>query len=693
MDNLGSQETAGADDPITAALPPKSDPVTYLTILEYQLNASNITTLTKHLSNDDGTLANEIGWDLVKLVLPLLGEAPEAAQKCLEVVARRGNPREVVVRVAEALERIGPDDVADVGDNEMDDDQDELPTFAGEAPRLHVGAMKLDGMPPATPQQPQKAASGIEVESHTPKKVISVLQYQTLLSMSGNLHPRIQTQYPSRFLATSLPAALGAYRRLEVTTSTTSLFVSLLVKLSGKQRPLLPPRTSTAPAPSDDKPVVGETTSPTMKINTAPLPDPEASSRSHEAKTSSPEENAIVSRLLQAVLLELLEEYINSLDGQEQDSLSLTSRLRELHDPRKVVLRSQTEHEKWSTEDSLKEREALLEQFRKLSRDLKLSPDAALNESFNPIDSLTHDTLAPEINTPCSPSEFPTTPAQIPFPRIGVLYLSAIHSFTTLNLSTDQSQHRPDLQKLAHIVKALTTASPTTEAVLLSQLPVPTLDALFSLLYLALHHPDTNQTKLSPASFTQLFLPLAYTCSDHPSPTIRDSAHHIATLLLQRACPSGSLKYQMILSLLSNPNRDMLRAVCVDWVKDDLVALARGRETATDTSDVAVELELEVLLQVLLPPVLAVNEGDGFVLQVPFLTSVCNLWYVVMRNANLSVWFGRDMDGVRALRDVVGDAIKRYKGEAVGGQQSDESLVWSLEDAIMRLREALAAGQ
>ena len=96
-------------DALVTALPPATDYITYLTLLEYQLTPENLPTLNTLLLADDGTLAEEIGWDLLKLVLPMLSEVPDEATRCLEIIAHRGNPREVVVKIAEELESLGRD--------------------------------------------------------------------------------------------------------------------------------------------------------------------------------------------------------------------------------------------------------------------------------------------------------------------------------------------------------------------------------------------------------------------------------------------------------------------------------------------------------------------------------------------------------------------------------------------------------
>jgi hypothetical protein len=170
---MAAQAPPSEEDPLTAALPPVTDYITYLTILEYRLNAGNLGTLNGILDRDDGTLAKEIGWDLLRLVLPMLPDAPRDAAQCLDTIARRGNPREVVVRVAEELEKLGRlDDDAD--DNDDESDGDGLPTFDGEAERRYARA------PTATDRPGQDSRATIhkrEVCSTRSCRVSSTAQY------------------------------------------------------------------------------------------------------------------------------------------------------------------------------------------------------------------------------------------------------------------------------------------------------------------------------------------------------------------------------------------------------------------------------------------------------------------------------------------------------------------------------------
>ncbi len=513
--------TQESNDPLVATLPPASDYMTYLTLLEYQLTPSNLSTLNRLLGEDDGKLAEEIGWDLLRLVLPMLQDNPAEVARCLELVARRGNPREVVVRVAEELEKLG--DQVDDGDVEDDDNQDELPTFPGEAPRVHLGDMTLDGMPLA-PKPPAIEAKGGDPSETTSQRSIKSLQLQALFDMLRLLHPRIKTQYPSRFLATSLPAALGAYRQIPITTATTSAFLSMLDDFASKKRPPLPPRIGTQEGKQSTTP--------------AALPDPEAKAEQEDTGSNTPSdaEKAIISRLVDAVLLEVLDEYLSALN-QACPSMSWTARLREQLEPTRVVPGRSTETENWNQAPETIERDGLLATFYAISKELQL-------DTSQEVRKLIHEDKEDEYENPYheEPSEYPTSPSQIPFPRAGVIYLHAYHSFlepsdTTTLLTTTE------LTKLiAHSFPLSATAS----------IPLPALqDALLSLLYkqtLAVAAVPTSPQP-TPAKFKLLLSTLTQLFTITPYPTLRDATHYIAGKLLH-AYPDFAVRVQVITQTL-----------------------------------------------------------------------------------------------------------------------------------------------
>ena len=519
----------GLEHPLVTALPPAMDYIDYLTLLEYQLTPQNLSTLNKLLSDDNGKLAEEIGWDLLKLVLPMQNVNPEEASRCLEIVARRGNPREVVVRVAEELEKLG--DQANVNDDgDFEDDQDELPTFAGEAPRVHLGQMTLDGMPEAKrPDEP--AVQDSDQATNSPQGLIKSTQLQALFNMLSILHPRIKTQFPSRFLATSLPAALGAYRQIPITTATTSAFLSMLENLAGNKRPVLPPRAST------------QGHAPSTSASAAPLPDPEARAEQETSGVNVPSdgEKAIIFRLLDAVLLEVLDEYSSSLASHEYPSMSLTARLREQLEPMRAVITRATETQQWKDTRELAERDALLAKFYSISKEMRMDTSHEIRKLIQEDEDETSENPYHEEE----PSDYPTSPSQIPLPRAGVIYLHAYHvSHSNVDFSDTAM-----LLSLTGLTQLIAHSFPLSAT---PAIPLPALqDALLSLLYkqsLAIAAAPTTPQP-SSAKFVLLHSTLTQLFTITPYPSLRDSSHYLATKLLH-TYPDPSVRVRLITQAL-----------------------------------------------------------------------------------------------------------------------------------------------
>ena len=276
------------DDPLIQALPPATDYLTYLTLLEYQFTPKRLPLL--HTLLQDEKLTTNIGWDLVKLLLPML----PASTECLQDVARLGNPREVILRVSESLMQLQPEDA----------DEDEK---AGQGLPLHI------------------------------------LQFNCLLGMLSVLHTRIQTKAPSRFIATSLQAALEAYATM-VTNETTLAFLEFFREVSPSKRPAPPPRTASE--------------SSVLKVAAASAPDPEA-----EVSTPSPStdnETLLVRKFIQFGLLELLKSYLLSFSSPMDPGMSWTIRMQEhLHpDLRLPGTKSQTDA--YGSTKELKERDMVM---------------------------------------------------------------------------------------------------------------------------------------------------------------------------------------------------------------------------------------------------------------------------------------------------------------------------------------------
>lgn len=320
---------ASSLDAITSSLPPKTDYITYLTILESHLTEKFLPTLFEILQDTELTV--NIGWDLIGLLTPLL----PASRSCLQEIARLGNPRELILKVTEALRQIdfekeqdeSPDVESAPGDGRMNASRDNANVHEKAAPGNRVpgddSGQGLDNgreNAPSAGEEDFPKTSGTE-SANTPCK--PVLVFTTLLDMLSVIHPRIKTKYPSRFLSSTLQAVLATYRDAirslspsqvnEVTHSA----VHLTKSLSGQKRPLLPPRRSTHQVQES------------MKV----APDPEA-----DEEAVSKDELAIGRRLLQSFVTYVLEDYLLSLSSDDDaPGLAWAARFHEKAHPEKTV--------------------------------------------------------------------------------------------------------------------------------------------------------------------------------------------------------------------------------------------------------------------------------------------------------------------------------------------------------------------
>ena len=313
-------------NPLLKALPPETDYLSYLTILEYNLTTEQLPTL--HQILQDTTLTANIGWDLVHLLLPLL----PASQQCLQDVARLGNPREVVLKATELLEALGEEEEAD--------DQEDAEDIEGaeELKELRIGndtpivetAKQSDEVAPTSTES--------EDQSKPPSKAV---KFVALLDMLSVVHPRIKTKFPSRFLSTSLQAVLPAYSRVARVTEATEAVLGLIKALSGTKRPKLPPRKSSAMIPTLAIPVSA--------------PDPEG-----KDEAVGVDENGLQSRLLQSFLTYATEAYMGSTALDEDvPGLAWSSRYQEKLSPEKIIPGRRTYGSLFEEEEHLHERDAI----------------------------------------------------------------------------------------------------------------------------------------------------------------------------------------------------------------------------------------------------------------------------------------------------------------------------------------------
>ncbi|KAL6230880.1 hypothetical protein BDW75DRAFT_56034 [Aspergillus navahoensis] len=388
MSSVNQSIYMAEEDPLVKALPPATDYLSYLTLLEYQLTPARLPTLHKLLQ--DEILTTNIGWDLVKILLPMLPES----QECLKDVARLGNPREVILRVSDALMQLHPAENDEESDKQLE---------------TQLEGVKLDSSEPK--------ASTRTIPLH-------VLKFNTLVAMLSTLHSRIQTKSPSRFLATSLQAVLEAYTSMP-TNETTIALLEFLREVSPTKRPPPPPR-----APSD---------STVLRVAEASAPDPEA-----EVMSPSPagsEESALIRRFLQFGLIELLKSYLLSCSGPMDPGMSWAVRLQEKLHPETRMPGTGSPTNVYVNNKQLGERDSIIAKITALSQDFGLTDEELLKVV----------TRAPEMQPPpLDFEEHPKKAEDIPLERHGSLLLLAARAAVGKLFSGKASQIRvyPDLARI-----------------------------------------------------------------------------------------------------------------------------------------------------------------------------------------------------------------------------------------------------
>lgn len=314
-------------NPLLKALPPETDYISYLTILEYNLSIEQLPTL--HNILQDATLTANIGWDLVHLLLPLLPQS----QQCLQDVSRLGNPREVVLKVTELLEELRNEE--DEKDDSESEEEEQEATAAKKLEDIRIEDLKIH----------DHANDGSRTSPATAKSVIppsKSIRFSALLEMLAILHPRIKTKYPSRFLSTSLQAVLPAYMQVARSSESTEAVLGLIKDLSATKRPKLPPRKSSSALPTQSTP--------------QSAPDPEG-----QDEAMGVDEAGLQSRLLQSFLTYVTEGYMTSLVADEDvPGMAWCSRFQEKIRPEKIIPGKRTHSSLFAEEEDLHERDAIM---------------------------------------------------------------------------------------------------------------------------------------------------------------------------------------------------------------------------------------------------------------------------------------------------------------------------------------------
>ncbi|RDW79251.1 uncharacterized protein DSM5745_06103 [Aspergillus mulundensis] len=509
MSSVNQSILMAGEDPLIKALPPATDYLTYLTLLEYQLTPARLPTLHKLLQ--DEVLTTNIGWDLVKILLPMLPES----QECLKDVARLGNPREVILRVSDALMQLHPAE-----DDEEDSDK-QLET--------QLEDVNLDGN---------------EAKASTKTIPLHVLKFNTLVAMLSTLHSRIQTKSPSRFLATSLQAVLEAYTSMP-TNETTIALLEFLRDVSPSKRPPPPPR-----APSD---------STVLRVAEASAPDPEA-----EVSSPNParnEESALIRRFLQFGLIELLKSYLLSCSGPMDPGMSWAVRVQEKLHPETRMPGTASPTNVYMDNKQLGERDSIVAKITALSQDFGLTDEELLEVV----------TRAPETQPPpLDFEEHPKKAEDIPLERHGSLLLLAARAAVEKLFSPGKASKASPIKvypDLARIFDNFVGRFCKLDEVAFEQ-PHVLLDSLLALTVLSLQNPISAPS--DETEFADFVVSLTACTVRQTYSTIRS----IPAAVIHEN-PSQVARFKVIRKVLEDKYYGTIKDRAIDWLKKEILEAAK----------------------------------------------------------------------------------------------------------------------
>ncbi|KAJ4351193.1 uncharacterized protein N0V89_006532 [Didymosphaeria variabile] len=504
-------------NPLVEALPPATDYLTYLTLVEQVLTEDNLPIL--HQVLQDTELTVNIGWDLVHILLPLL----PSSEECLQDVAAKGNPREVILKVTEALRLLEFED----RERDSDDEEYDKPT-GGSLSKAAAIAVGESSMSPALPD--------------TVLPPLPVLKFEVLLDLLATLHSRVKAKYPSRFLATSLQAILTAYNRATSHRDELTLSAIKLVKtLSGTKRPHLPPRT-----PSGNL---------LRTMLHRSEPDPEAQSESPTA-----DENTLTNRLLQSFLTHVMEDYILTLASEDDvPGFAWSSRLMEKYEPSRIRPDKPKYGDRFANEDALKSRSAIVGQLVALAQDLGLKTQDLVTAIMDP--------ETEKQGIPGGEDEPPNTAEDIPLSKTGALLLYTARTVKQelyTNVSSDDApfihifpDHAAILQNYVGIIGQQTVGME----------PEALLDSILALGLIAVEKNAVGEPTDDEA-FAKYLQTTSLISANTPSPSLRYHAHYLTSTIL-RSHPSSIVRLTFIRDTLEHCPYENLKASAVTWLKGE----------------------------------------------------------------------------------------------------------------------------
>lgn len=666
------------ESPLVKALPPETDYISYLTIVEHYLSEDNLPIL--HQVLQDEKLTTNIGWDLVHLLVPML---PHSSQ-CLQDIARLGNPREVILKVTESLRLIDYEAL----DEPEDDEEDTDPNTGGHP---HKTAPTSDGK--------DKVGSSQAAELPPPLP-LPVNQFTALLSMLATLHNRIKTKNPSRFLSTTLQAVLASFSMSISHREEMVLAIVQTVKaITGIRRPALPSRKSSGMLQSMGVP--------DNIVSAVPKEgaDPEAA----VAQDTSPEETNMQNRLLQSFLTHVFEEYLlNLLPADDVPGLAWCSRLSEKLNPGRTIPNKASITERFTTEQRLARRIDAVGQLVSLAQDLFIK-DADLLAAAVIVESVP-SSLGSE-------DDPPTSAADIPLSRVGSLLLYTARQTSIFLHDTPPRETPPPFSIFPdhHELLKHCLSSPASGTGTLGTEPYALIDGAIALGLLCLEQDNIGEPQ-SDEDFNTYLQLISLLSSNCPSPNLRGHSHYLTSTVL-RSHPDENVRLSFIRDTLEHCPFENLKVSAVGWIKGETIEANPPSPPSTHedptpasppSSIFATPLALDSLAPFLFPSLSAdiltpppEESYATFAANLSFYLSSLNFLYLLLCAKHLhsrleiqDMWKDNDVSGsfLQPLRD----ASARFKealqpGKELEEERSDSAVaeINVLDEAIERVTKAV----
>jgi hypothetical protein len=625
------QTQAGAQEehPLLAARPPVTDPITYLTIIEYNLTEENLPVL--HQVLQDPELTSTIGWDLVHLLLPLL----PASEECLQDIATKGNPRECVLKVTEALRLLEFEESQETEDEDEDKTEAEGSGQRLNAPEIEVGESSASPRLPCTVLPP-----------------LPVLKFEILLDILATLHRRVKTKFPSRFLSTSLQAALVAFNRANSNIEELALSAIKFVKtLSGTKRPHLPTRRSSGHL--------------LRTITNTSEPDPEAN-----GDAQNDDETTLVTRLLQSFITHILEDYVLSLTSNEDvPGLAWSSRLMEKYEPQRIPKKPNYRKyaDRFAQDEDLTSRSAILGQVVALTQDLGLKTEDLMRTVL--------DAEVEKRGIPGTEDEPPSSAEDIPLSRTGSLLLLTARS---VKQQLYASANSDDLSAVSIFPEHATILSNFVGALgpqTVGLEPDALLDTVLAHGLIALEQNNVGEPK-DDESFAQYLQTVSLISANTPSPSLRGHAHYLTTTVL-RSHPHDLVRLTFIRDTLEHCPYENLKASAVSWLKGEtLEANTPHAEVDGETNIFATPVALSTVAPFLWPDLtnhytsIDTDIAEAWVQfrqELGFYVAALNFYYMLLRAQQLHESLGIKDLHLGHYIDPMKKVVTRFRHELEAG--------------------------